>query len=180
MQPSPALRTRSPNGLAAPRLLEPLSGPTLRLARLRARVLAHGVHSGPIACRPTSALVDHEGQNRASTSLRARSTAGDHRIPLHARDVRETPLPSARDAVTIILARGEDRARSETVVSKGVKLSGIIFGLWRILLCRPGESRGPYRRASMITTTRRHIIARGMDPDFRRDDPEDVAISRLR
>ena len=30
----------------------------------------------------------------------------------------------------------------------------------------------------MITTTRRHIIARGMDPDFRRDDPEDVAISR--
>src|ERR1700752_4775921 len=37
MQPSPALRTRSPNGLAAPRLLEPLSGPTLRLASLRAR-----------------------------------------------------------------------------------------------------------------------------------------------
>src|SRR5262245_16334040 len=127
MQPSPALRTRSPNGLAAPRLLEPLSGPTLRLASLRARVLAHGVHSGPIACRPTSALVDREGQNRAFTTLRTRSTAGDHRIPLHARDVRETPLPSARDAVTIILAGRKGRARSKVFVSKGVRLFGDNF-----------------------------------------------------
>src|SRR5215468_3364542 len=128
MQPSPALRTRSPNGLAAPRLLEPLSGPTLRFVDCVRAIPAHGgALKGPIACRPTSALVDREGQKQAFTSLRARSTAGDHRIPLHARDVRETPLPSARDEVTIILAGGEDRERSEARVSKGVKLFGDNF-----------------------------------------------------
>src|SRR5262245_10099233 len=133
MQPSPALRTRSPNGLAAPRLLEPLSGPTLRLARLRARsTCARGALGSDCLQADVSSCRSWK-LNHASTTLRTRSTTGDHRIPLHARDVRETPLPSARDAVTIILARRKDRARSETVVSKGVRLFGDNF--WTMTKC---------------------------------------------